>query len=142
MARNLEYRFILDVNGRDRLSRLTVFRKMRALIVEDWIDHKLDLVLAPSAQSTAVKHDKFGLPAYTTLTNSLDYPSCVIPFLRAETKGCPDDFEIQPGQTVPEYEPDDIEGAPTSVQVFTRTMRDEQCLHFSRVVDECLRGSP
>ncbi|GAB1196670.1 hypothetical protein APSETT444_005945 [Aspergillus pseudonomiae] len=76
MARNLEYRFIPDVHDHDRLSRLAVFRKMRALIVEDWrkiwIDHELDLVLAPSAQSTAVKHDKFGLPAYTTLTNVLD----------------------------------------------------------------------
>ncbi|KAK6826950.1 hypothetical protein RU639_004614 [Aspergillus parasiticus] len=134
IARNLEYRFIPDVNDRDRLSQLAVFRTMRALIIDGWgriwVDHKLDLVLAPSAQSTAVKHDKVGLPAYTTLTNVLDYPSCVIPFLRAETKACPDDIEIRPGQNVPEYGPDDVEGAPTSVQVFTRGMRDEECLHL------------
>ncbi|KAB8208917.1 amidase [Aspergillus parasiticus] len=76
IARNLEYRFIPDVNDRDRLSQLAVFRTMRALIIDEWrkiwVDHKLDLVLAPSAQSTAVKHDKVGLPAYTTLTNVLD----------------------------------------------------------------------
>ncbi|KAE8155341.1 amidase signature domain-containing protein [Aspergillus avenaceus] len=69
-------RFIPDLNGRDRLSRLALFRAMRAMIMDDWrkiwVDQKLDLVLAPSAQSTAVKHNRFGLPAYTTLTNVLD----------------------------------------------------------------------
>lgn len=78
MARNLDDEFIpkSDLKGCDRLSQLAIFRTKRALICDDWrkiwTENNLDLVLAPSAQSTAVQHDRFGLPPYTTLTNVLD----------------------------------------------------------------------
>ncbi|PYH94668.1 amidase [Aspergillus ellipticus CBS 707.79] len=75
-ARNLGYQFIPYLSQKDRLAQLAVLRSKRALIADDWreiwFDNKLDLVLCPSAQSTAVVHDRFGLPAYTALTNILN----------------------------------------------------------------------
>lgn len=32
-----------------------------------------------------------------------------------------------------------LEGAPLSIQVFTSTMRDEECLDIAKVIDQCLR---
>jgi amidase len=76
MARSLGSKFIPDLSGYDRLSQLAVLRKLRAVVIDDWrqiwVDNELDIVLSPSAQTTAVEHDRFGLPAYTTLTNIFD----------------------------------------------------------------------
>ncbi|RAL16887.1 uncharacterized protein BO97DRAFT_420273 [Aspergillus homomorphus CBS 101889] len=75
-ARDLEYQFIPDISKDDRLCQLAVLHAKRALITDDWrkiwFEDKLDLVLCPSAQTTAVIHDRFGLPADTTLANVLD----------------------------------------------------------------------
>lgn len=38
----------------------------------EWIEQKLDVVLAPGAQNTAVAHDTYGWPPYTVLWNLLD----------------------------------------------------------------------
>lgn len=35
--------------------------------------------------------------------------------------------------------PDNINGAPCWIQVFTSTMRDEECLQVAKVVDACLK---
>jgi hypothetical protein len=37
-----------------------------------WNKYGIDAVLAPAAQHTAVAHDRFLIPAYTTLLNCLD----------------------------------------------------------------------
>ena len=39
---------------------------------QTWVDQKLDVILAPGAQSTAVSHDTYGWPAYTVIWNVLD----------------------------------------------------------------------
>lgn len=39
---------------------------------QTWVDQKLDLILAPGAQSTAVGHDTYGWPPYTVMWNVLD----------------------------------------------------------------------
>lgn len=74
LARDLQRRFVPDTSGLDRLDRLSILNSKKAEIIEDWrklwVD--VDVVLSPPAQSTAVEHDKFGLPPYTTLTNILD----------------------------------------------------------------------
>jgi amidase len=36
-------------------------------------------------------------------------------------------------------EPELQHGAPTSIQVFTNKMRDEECLHVATIIDECLK---
>ncbi|OQE14950.1 hypothetical protein PENSTE_c031G03255 [Penicillium steckii] len=145
IARDLDNQFLTGLDKLDRLSQLAVLRSKQTQIREDWrkswTENKLDLVLSPSAQSTAVEHDRFGLPAYTTLTNVLDFPSCVIPFLHASSTETYGDFSLKAGQRAPEYKPEDIDGAPTSVQVFTRTFRDEECLFMAKIVDECLKNA-
>lgn len=35
-----------------------------------WVDHDLDVLLGPGAQSTAVPHDEYGVPAYTSAWNT------------------------------------------------------------------------
>jgi hypothetical protein len=35
-------------------------------------------------------------------------------------------------------EPELMHNAPTSIQVFTNRMRDEECLHVATIIDECL----
>ena len=37
-----------------------------------WVDQKLDVLLAPGAQNTAVAHDTYGWPPYTVIWNVLD----------------------------------------------------------------------
>jgi amidase len=37
-----------------------------------WVDQKLDVILAPGAQNTAVACDTFGWPPYTVMWNLLD----------------------------------------------------------------------
>lgn len=39
---------------------------------QTWLQDKLDVILAPAAQCTAVPHDTFGWPPYTMLWNVLD----------------------------------------------------------------------
>ncbi|KAM0550326.1 hypothetical protein ACHAPJ_008997 [Fusarium lateritium] len=74
MARELKHRFVHDTSGLDHLDRLSIINAKKAEIFEDWrkLWAGIDVVLSPPAQSTAVEHDKFGLPPYTTLTNILN----------------------------------------------------------------------
>ena len=44
-----------------------------------WVDNQLDVILCPSAQTTAVVHDDFGVPIYTAVWNLLEYPAIVLP---------------------------------------------------------------
>jgi amidase len=55
-----------------------------------WVQHDLDVVLAPGAQSTAVPHDQYGVPAYTCAWNVPDFPACIIPFSTASKERDPD----------------------------------------------------
>ena len=37
-----------------------------------WVAHKLDVMIGPSAQNTAVPYDTFGWPPYTLFLNVID----------------------------------------------------------------------
>ncbi|KAJ6441519.1 fatty-acid amide hydrolase [Purpureocillium lavendulum] len=145
--RQVDMGFVADLppkeadGGLQRLAALNVKR----LEIEDawrrvWVERGLDAVVAPSAQNTAVEHDEFGLPPYTMLLNVLDYPACVIPFGQADESTAGEAFELKPGQSAPQYRPDNIRGAPCSIQVFTSTMRDEECFEVAKVVDACVNA--
>ncbi|CAG7916528.1 unnamed protein product [Penicillium olsonii] len=73
-----------DTTDLDPLHKLALLNTRRAELRESyrkmWLEHDLDICIAPSAQTTAVPHDTFGVAPYTTFTNVLDYPSFVIPF--------------------------------------------------------------
>jgi amidase len=62
----------------------------RQQCLDDWAalfkENKLDVVLGPGAETTAVPHDTYGIPPYTALWNILDYPSAIIPYLNADKK--------------------------------------------------------
>lgn len=34
-----------------------------------------------------------------------------------------------------------LKGAPCSIQLFTSTMRDEECLQITKQIDQCLNGN-
>ncbi|RSL88984.1 hypothetical protein CEP52_015034 [Fusarium oligoseptatum] len=143
MARKLGRRFVPETDGLDHLDRLAVLNTKKAEIIEDWksIWNDVDVVLSPPAQSTAVEHDKFGLPPYTTLTNLIDCPSCIIPFSRVSDDDLAEPFAKGPKQIGPEYNPHLVRGAPCSVQLFTKTLHDEECLAYAEIIDGCLQAS-
>jgi amidase len=43
---------------------------------QTWVDEKLDVILAPGAQNTAVGYDTYGWPPYTVMWNLLDVSCC------------------------------------------------------------------
>ncbi|KIX00791.1 uncharacterized protein Z518_09856 [Rhinocladiella mackenziei CBS 650.93] len=137
------YRFVPDLKKLDSLHKLAALTVKRQEISEHWrqiwSERKLDAVIAPPAQSTAVPHDTFGWPPYTCLLNVLDYPACVIPFSKASKDRDPEAMKMQPGQGGPSYQPEIQDGAPCSIQIFTSRMRDEECLKVARIVDRCLK---
>ncbi|CAN9201860.1 unnamed protein product [Alternaria alternata] len=136
--------FLADCEGLQGIPRLAALNVKRQSIADEWRkvwrDERLDAVIGPSAQNTAVAHDTYGLPPYTLLLNVLDYPACVLPFGRASSALDPEPLIIGAGQVGPSYEPELVHGAPTSIQVFTNKMRDEECLRMATIVDECLRA--
>lgn len=70
------YKFVPSLDRLDKLHQLAALNVKRAEFVEDWrklwVQHKLDAVIGPAAQNTAVPHDTFGWPPYTCLFNLLD----------------------------------------------------------------------
>uniref|UniRef100_A0A8H7N2E8 amidase n=1 Tax=Bionectria ochroleuca TaxID=29856 RepID=A0A8H7N2E8_BIOOC len=135
--------FLPDLSGKDRLDRYGTLEYIRAEIAEAWrklwVKHNLDAVISPSAQHTAVEHDNFGWPAYSAFLNLLDYPACIIPFGKASKIDV--EFVAEPGQGAPPYNPEAVAGAPSSIQVFTSRMRDEECLAAAEVIDDCFKQS-
>ncbi|KAF7555401.1 hypothetical protein G7Z17_g2253 [Cylindrodendrum hubeiense] len=85
--KRLEPDFVPDLTALSPLEKLTVLNVKKAEAIENWRSlwnrYKLDAVIAPAAQGTAVQHDLYGLPAYTCFLNVLNYPACVIPFGKA-----------------------------------------------------------
>jgi amidase len=47
---------------------------------QTWVDQKLDVILAPGAQNTAVGYDTYGWPPYTVIWSLLDVSLSSIPF--------------------------------------------------------------
>ncbi|PKX96391.1 putative general amidase [Aspergillus novofumigatus IBT 16806] len=136
--------YLPDFSHLDRLGKLAALNAKRADLRETWRkmwnNHDLDICLAPPAQNTAVPHDMFGLAPYTTFLNCLDYPSCIIPFGQVNEMDAQEAFQLAPGQAGPTYNFAQVEGAPCSIQVFTTTMRDEECLEMAKIIDKRLKS--
>ncbi|KAJ5200773.1 Amidase [Penicillium cf. griseofulvum] len=128
----------------DRLDKVALLNTRRAELREVyrklWLQHNLDVCIAPPAQTTAVPHDTFGVAPYTTLTNLLDYPSCILPFGKVGELDAKESFELDGNQLGAEYNFEQLEGAPCSIQLFTTTMRDEECLQIAKQIDQCLKS--
>ncbi|KAI0401086.1 amidase signature domain-containing protein [Xylaria palmicola] len=141
--KSIEWDYVPDLGAMDQLQRLGTLQSQRARIAEDWralwARHNLDAVISPSAQNTAVQHDQYRWPAYSAFLNLLDYPACIVPFQTATKSELP--FMLKPGQGTPPYDPEAIEGAPCSIQIFTSRMRDEECLNVADFIARCLKVS-
>lgn len=69
--------FLPDTRAvKDKLERLSILNVKRAEIQETWrkvwVGCRLDAVIGPGAQNTAVEHDMYALAPYTCLFNLLD----------------------------------------------------------------------
>ncbi|CAI7663578.1 unnamed protein product [Penicillium glandicola] len=103
-----------------------------------WVDQKLDVILAPGAQGTAVSHDTYGWPPYTVIWNVLDYPACIIPFGKASKELDPEPMTTGYDDSQPDYHPDEVDGAPCAIQVITPRFQDEKCLWAADIIDRVL----
>lgn len=109
---------------------------------KQWVEHKLDVLIAPPCQHTAVPHDTFMWPFYTQIWNMLDYPACIIPCGKVSKEDDPlpnpeDDFGPQS-----KYIAEEVDGAPTAIQVVTRKFRDEECLAAAQIIDRIVNRWP
>jgi amidase len=78
-----------ELNGREAsLDELWDLNVERAKVVKAYhdlfVDEKLDAIITPAYQATAVPHDTYGHAVYTVLWNLLNYPAAAMPFLKAE----------------------------------------------------------
>ncbi|KAH7027015.1 amidase signature domain-containing protein [Macrophomina phaseolina] len=109
-----------------------------------WLEHRLDVVLAPAAQHAAVPHDTFGPPAYTLMFNLLDYPACVIPYGTADKSHRPSGILVRDALLTCSHilpaDPDAANGAPFAVQIVAPRFQDEACISAAAVVDKVLRS--
>ena len=122
---SIGWNFVPDLSQMDRLQKFGALQNLRGEIIDSWrklwVEHNLDAVISPSAQSTAVEHDQYGWPAYSLLLNLLDvsfpqsvavlrrtlyetngkeqYPACIIPVGKA--KKSEQKFDRKPGQGTP-----------------------------------------
>ncbi|TQV99563.1 fatty-acid amide hydrolase [Cordyceps javanica] len=133
--------YLADVADLEGLARLSALNLKRAEIARAWhanyTKHNLDAVIGPLMQHTAAPHDEFASSAYGTIFNLIDYPACVIPFGKATVRDG-ETFELKSGQYASEYKPEKSQGMPCTIQIVTPTMRDEECLAISKVIDTCL----
>lgn len=143
---NFDRSYLRDTRAiKDRLERLSILNVKMSDIQEAWrklwVEYRLDAVVGPGAQNTAVEHDMYALAPYTCLFNLLDYPACVVPVGHVKTPDPADSFVKLPGQFAPPYHPENLEGAPTAIQIVTTKMRDEECMGIARLIDKYVRGS-
>lgn len=75
-AKSMDWHFVPDLSGMDGLEKLSALNIKRAEIIavwnRVWTAQNLDAVIGPSAGHTAVEHDMYGIPAYTSLLNLLE----------------------------------------------------------------------
>ncbi|RDW86551.1 general amidase GmdB [Aspergillus mulundensis] len=127
-----------DLGVFEKISTLQIARKKygdawRKAIVENG----LDVLLAPGAQNTAMPHDTYGWPPYTSIWNLLDYPACIIPYGKASKELDPEPMQVGGGQ--PSYDPEAVDGAPCALQIITPRFQDEKCLAAARIIDRDIR---
>lgn len=76
--------FVPDLSNMDVVGKIATLNTRRFMIQDSWrrtwYSDKLDVVIGPGAQNTAVKHRKYGWPPYTMFLNLLDVSGrCAFP---------------------------------------------------------------
>ena len=111
-------------------------RALQAAYRKLMIEHRLNAILMPAYQSPAPKHDTFGLPMCIVLANVLDWPACVIPYLRSDSSF--DKEFVRDVSYEPLYVSGDAESAPGSIQLMGKPFGDEELFEVLAVVDRVL----
>ncbi|PYI01463.1 amidase [Aspergillus sclerotiicarbonarius CBS 121057] len=112
--------------------RETFRERFREIILQN----RIDAIIMPGLSGTASRHDTQGWVPYTVLANVLDYPAIVIPYGKANRA---DDAKyLRDVNYRWPYLPDEIEGAPCSVQILGRTMREEELLRDTATIAAAL----
>ncbi|KAH6711545.1 general amidase GmdB [Leptodontidium sp. MPI-SDFR-AT-0119] len=126
------------------LAGLAAMNRQRGEMIEAWrkvwVDKKLDVLLGPGCQSTAVKHDAYSYIPYTTQWNLMDFPAVVFPYMKSSKELDPEPRVYTAPQKGPDYDPVLQDGAPCSIQITARRFQDEKCLAAARIIEEALRG--
>ncbi|KAF2688416.1 amidase [Lentithecium fluviatile CBS 122367] len=104
---------------------------------EIFVGQELDAVVMPGYQATAVPHDTYGVTVYTVLQNLINYPSGILPYLKAE-KELDQAFFKSDAAYEPPYAPETFEGMPAHVQVMGKPMQDEELIEILKVVEGIL----
>ncbi|ORY10554.1 amidase signature domain-containing protein [Clohesyomyces aquaticus] len=115
------------------VERAKVLKVYHDLVVEN----RLDAILMPGYQATAVPHDTYGLALYTVLQNLLNYPAGILPYLQANRQ-LDEPFINKEANYEPLYDPDTFEGAPGAVQIVGKPMKDEELVEILKVVERVL----
>ncbi|KAF2672715.1 amidase [Microthyrium microscopicum] len=125
----------------DALFEMNVERKKVVKEFHDLMrEYRLDTIMMPPYQTTAVPHDTYGFPVYTALANYLDWPAGVLPFGKAEMGREREEGFVREGVVYePEYLPEKVEGMPTGLQFLARPMRDEELLKIMAIVEDDIR---
>ncbi|PKX88929.1 putative general amidase [Aspergillus novofumigatus IBT 16806] len=110
--------------------------EVMAEVRKAFLENQLDVIIAPGYQSCAAPHDEYGKPLYTVFCNLLDYPSCVLPFCKAEEAA--DAEFVGDIQYSPAYKPKEIEGAPCHVQIIGRKLKDEGLMQHAKMIESIL----
>ncbi|GKZ30978.1 hypothetical protein AbraIFM66950_010803 [Aspergillus brasiliensis] len=114
------------------IQRETICEQFRQIIIQN----KIDAIIMPGYQGTAVAHDSVGWVPYTVLANVLDYPATIIPYRKANK--VEDAKYLRDVTYRPPYVADDVEGAPCCVQLLGRTMHEEELLRDTAIVAKVL----
>ncbi|KAH8816719.1 amidase signature domain-containing protein [Xylogone sp. PMI_703] len=113
-------------------------------VASEWhrifVSNQLDAILAPGAHCTAVPHDTFGVPPYTTIWNLLDYPACIIPYSNVSKELDPIRSDLNTLPKATKYDPELLDGVPCAVQIITPRFKDEECLIIAQIVDKNLKS--
>ncbi|KAJ5835247.1 hypothetical protein N7447_001273 [Penicillium robsamsonii] len=136
-------RFTYDLDGKGEeptlrglfalnTSRAEIMAKMRRV----FLDNRLDVIIGPGYQSTAVPHDTYGVPVYTVIANLVDYPACVIPY--GSSQMAADAEFVRTVEYNPPYLPKEVENAPCHVQLIGRRQKDEVLIQHALIVEEIL----
>ncbi|KAJ5384280.1 hypothetical protein N7517_002191 [Penicillium concentricum] len=136
-------RFTYDLDGKGEeptlrglfalnTSRAEIMAKMRRV----FLDNRLDVIIGPGYQSTAVPHDTYGVPVYTVIANLVDYPACVIPYGLSQMAA--DAEYVRDVEYYPPYLPEEVENAPCHVQLIGRRQKDEVLMQHALIVEEIL----
>ncbi|RAK95674.1 amidase signature enzyme, partial [Aspergillus ibericus CBS 121593] len=93
----------------------------------------VDAIVCPTAPHAAVISGKFRHTGYTTLINTLDYTSVVIPVTRVDkeihrVEASPKFLSKVDQKVYSEYDPEIYDGAPVGIQLIGRRLEEEKIL--------------